>query len=519
MTHLSGDDDLERHLFEQLRRLPPGASVADLQSQVLSHLTDDPGMAGLGRFSRELPTRPRAHLPEPRQSVRLLTVRVDIDEVKPATWRRLALRSDMTIERLAEVIDAAFAWHGMHLHRFWVGPQKRIWTGPFLAPRDDEEADEASGFDDEVVLDQLLRRVGDRLFYTYDFGDGWNHTIRVEKVEAAPQDAPIAVCSAGRNAGPLEDSGGPHGYNDLVAAHRSGRLSADVRAFVPSGWDPGAFSVEEVNDDLAMVGASLDELLVQVREASSDRCYVPVYLTMIGMLEGRDVPRMAEIEQMAHDFRAGLEEDGTAGWRQLAVEPLQYVLDLARGDGIPLTSAGWLKPDLVKELAGVMGALPYGQQNREVNVHEVRELRQRMVSGRLLRKHRDRLVLAPLGRELDGDVDGLFAWFVRQIVPNGPATGEFGPLAEVGRAVWVAAGLAQEQSSHQFGELAQMFRRAGWGVSDGHLTGWDFLWPEGARFARLVLRTRNRRGDAVTSVERYCAYEALFGDWGDAAGV
>ena len=74
--------------------------------------------------------------------------------------------------------------------------------------------DEASGVETEVVLDQVLRAPGDRVFYVYGFGDDWVHTIKLEKVfELATSGAPdadgsLAECVAGRNACPLEDSGG-----------------------------------------------------------------------------------------------------------------------------------------------------------------------------------------------------------------------------------------------------------------------------------------------------------------------
>ena len=48
--------------------------------------------------------------------------------------------------------------------------------------------------------------------YDYDFGDGWEHDVRVEGHRTA--EAP--ACLDGARACPPEDSGGPHGYARLL---------------------------------------------------------------------------------------------------------------------------------------------------------------------------------------------------------------------------------------------------------------------------------------------------------------
>lgn len=36
--------------------------------------------------------------------------------------------------------------------------------------------------EEDVRLDEVLTAVGDKLFYDYDFGDDWQHTIKLEAV-------------------------------------------------------------------------------------------------------------------------------------------------------------------------------------------------------------------------------------------------------------------------------------------------------------------------------------------------
>ncbi|MCI0154125.1 plasmid pRiA4b ORF-3 family protein [Dermacoccus nishinomiyaensis] len=147
--------------------------------------------------------------------MRLLTVRVDVDEVEPAVWRRFEVRSDGTMAQFHDVLPGGARLGGRAPAPLHARPKKDIWGGPYLASEWDVEEgddfDEASGVETEVVLDQVLRAPGDRVFYVYDFGDDGVHTIKLEKVvELAASGAPdadglLAECVAGRNACPLED--------------------------------------------------------------------------------------------------------------------------------------------------------------------------------------------------------------------------------------------------------------------------------------------------------------------------
>jgi hypothetical protein len=72
--------------------------------------------------------------------------------------------------------------------------------------------------EDEFALADVLVEPGDRLRYTYDFGDDWEHEIRLEKVlppDADLHGSAVPVCLAGKGACPPEDCGGVWGYASL----------------------------------------------------------------------------------------------------------------------------------------------------------------------------------------------------------------------------------------------------------------------------------------------------------------
>ena len=131
---------------------------------------------------------------------------------KPPVWRRVVIPAGIVLDDLHEVILSAFGWSGGHLHVFSDGLRE------YGAP-DSElgHVGEAS-----VQLSELLVAPGDKIGYTYDFGDDWEHEIVLEKVLAVDQlpdvpggNAGMPACLAGKGACPPEDCGGPWGYAAL----------------------------------------------------------------------------------------------------------------------------------------------------------------------------------------------------------------------------------------------------------------------------------------------------------------
>jgi hypothetical protein len=80
-------------------------------------------------------------------------------------------------------------------------------------------ADGETGIPEEDVrLDEVLADAGDKLFHDYDFGDDWQHTIKLEAVLPRSGSGPRAVCVAGRRDGPAEDCGGVYAHELICAA-------------------------------------------------------------------------------------------------------------------------------------------------------------------------------------------------------------------------------------------------------------------------------------------------------------
>lgn len=168
---------------------------------------------------------------------------------KPPVWRRVAVPADIRLDLLHELILRVMGWSGGHLHVFSTGWAEYGSQGAGL-----EHGNEAA-----VRLLELLSGPGDKLRYTYDFGDDWEHDVVLEETLPASPGTTYPRCLAGKGACPPEDCGGVWGYADLKEiladpGHEQHQEMLDWLG-LDSGddFDPKAFSVDHVNDRLSFV--------------------------------------------------------------------------------------------------------------------------------------------------------------------------------------------------------------------------------------------------------------------------
>ena len=81
------------------------------------------------------------------------------------------------------------------------------------------------------MLGELYFRLNERFLYEYDFGDQWEHEVRVEKFLPLEARRKYPVCIGGQGAGPPEDCGGPLAYDAmrLEAPWRVGEILDQLR--------------------------------------------------------------------------------------------------------------------------------------------------------------------------------------------------------------------------------------------------------------------------------------------------
>ena len=159
-------------------------------------------------------------------TTRCYDIRVALDGISPAIWRRFLLPVTATLYDLHLAIQDAFGWEYAHLAQF----QAPGRHGEVIAEVSPVGRNAATG----IPLRRLVDGGQKKWVYVYDFGDWWQHRISVRKTEEVPGVISRRLL-AGKRACPPEDCGSAGGYHRFCE-------------FVETGEDPYGDSAEELSE-------------------------------------------------------------------------------------------------------------------------------------------------------------------------------------------------------------------------------------------------------------------------------
>jgi Plasmid pRiA4b ORF-3-like protein len=385
---------------------------------------------GAGSFARPDLRRP------PRANPGIYRVRVDLDHSSPPIWRRLDLRSDLPLDVVHQVLQVAFNWDDYHLHRFSLGggpfdQHSQLFLCPYDAANPEFEDDDGLPAS-QVRLDETLQDPGEQLRYLYDYGDTWELTLQLEQVLTGLDDSATAVLVDGRRAAPPEDCGGLTDADDLAQVLD----------------DPARFEPDEINKALrgpffVMREAGVDGRLVDLVHRLES---TPIGVGFAARL-ARLVSEPVEVEAAETSLQAH-----------------RWFLDRASDGGIPLTSAGYLKPaDVVaaSEIVPAMGDW-IGTNNREVHCAPLLDFRQSLQSLGLLRKYKGALLLTRAGAAARRDATTLWHHLAERLLPAAGDTFE----GQAGLLLLAYAG-SNEDAELPLDEIAAALTELGWRHQDG----------------------------------------------------
>lgn len=175
-----------------------------------------------------------------KSSASIYELKITLRDTRPPIWRRLRVRSDVTLFKFHSILQFVMGWMDGHLHQFMARNKVYGAVDLELPERENEK---------KVLLSQVLRKPKDSLVYEYDFGDGWEHAVVLEQVLEAAPGGKYPYVLAGKRACPPEDCGGTGGYGRLLAvlADPKHPEHAEMVEWVGGSFDPEAFDVGEIN--------------------------------------------------------------------------------------------------------------------------------------------------------------------------------------------------------------------------------------------------------------------------------
>ncbi len=179
----------------------------------------------------------------------MMEFKINLLEVDLPVWRQIQVPANYTFYDLHVAIQDAMGWFDNHLHAFRFEKGEVEVAAPIGIPDPANlgDPDFLPGW--EHPLAERFKKPGDKAIYEYDFGDGWEHEVVLEKILKKEAGAEYPRCTDGAGACPLEDCGGPWGYQDMLEALKKPKSKRAQEIFEWLGddqFDPEAFNAREV---------------------------------------------------------------------------------------------------------------------------------------------------------------------------------------------------------------------------------------------------------------------------------
>ena len=131
-----------------------------------------------------------------KHSKQIYQIKISLLDTKPPIWRRIQVPDHYNLSDLHYAIQNAMGWENSHLYEFIGNTREPI--------------------PEKHKIEKILSLKNNKIYYEYDFGDGWMHEILLEKILSPLVGAEYPVCIAGKMACPPEDCGGIPGYYNLL---------------------------------------------------------------------------------------------------------------------------------------------------------------------------------------------------------------------------------------------------------------------------------------------------------------
>lgn len=137
-------------------------------------------------------------------------VKLRLKDVRPITWRDVLIPENITFKKLDKIINILFDFSGCHLSAFTFKDNPSVimdLSKDILTMGD--EIDSNTTYIDEYFKNNK------KIYYEYDFGDGWEIDIEIKKLVDYDKTYPtLKRFKGGYN--PVEDCGGPWAFEEMI---------------------------------------------------------------------------------------------------------------------------------------------------------------------------------------------------------------------------------------------------------------------------------------------------------------
>ena len=180
----------------------------------------------------------------------IIQLKLTLQGSRPAIWRRVMVSEKTSLLQLHDLIQHCLGWFDYHLHLFNIAGME------FVRVEDWEEDGNLYQDDSMAFLGDLIPKylpLGSHFSYRYDFGDGWDIKILIEKILEDQQGVKTPRILLGSRAAPPEDVGGLWGYAEFLEAMQDANHPEHARyqEWIGRSFDPEDFDIDAANQTLS----------------------------------------------------------------------------------------------------------------------------------------------------------------------------------------------------------------------------------------------------------------------------
>ena len=178
---------------------------------------------------------------------KIFQIHVLLQYSRPRIWRRVLISSETLLSDLHKILQTVMGWSNTHLHQFI--KDDLHYSIPYEFDLFDFDDINYTG----MKVKELLLKEGDKIIYEYDFGDGWEHEVRLEKILHPDISLKYPICIKGKRACPPENCGGIWGYENILEILKDKQreeYNVIVEWLGDDKFDAEYFNLDEINEML-----------------------------------------------------------------------------------------------------------------------------------------------------------------------------------------------------------------------------------------------------------------------------
>ena len=217
------------------------------------------------------------HISSQQAPVYIYEFKITLNHSNPTIWRRIQVPELYNFHDLHLAIQFAMGWKSGHMHQFDMNHPRTSKEVSIGFPNEEGFSDYKVLSEKRVKISNYFTLLNNMALYTYDFGDGWEHEILLERILTAVANTTYPKCVDGERACPPEDCGGIYGYKYLleIIANPQHREYAEKKRWL--NW----IGYNEVNPDHfdpRFVGCYLMSYVIHLSFCSMECIYLIIYL-------------------------------------------------------------------------------------------------------------------------------------------------------------------------------------------------------------------------------------------------